>query len=63
VGAIVTAAHSLGVKVMAEGVESEVEAQQVRALACDAAQGNRYHAPAPVEEIVAWTREVFTSSA
>ena len=63
VRAIVTAAHSLGVKVTAEGVESDVVAQQVRELGCDAVQGNHYHAPAPADQVAAWVRDFLPSTA
>jgi diguanylate cyclase len=43
-------AHDLGLKVVAEGVESRVERDHLRDLACDAAQGRYLAAPcAPLE--------------
>jgi diguanylate cyclase (GGDEF)-like protein len=43
-------AHDLGLKVVAEGVESRIERDHLRELACDAAQGRYLAAPcAPLE--------------
>ncbi|HEV8269037.1 MAG TPA: EAL domain-containing protein, partial [Thermoanaerobaculia bacterium] len=42
---IVTLAHSLGMEVMAEGVETREQLEELRALECDSAQGF-YFAPA-----------------
>lgn len=39
-GGIITLAHTLGLKVVAEGVESDRQLARLRALGCDAAQGN-----------------------
>jgi diguanylate cyclase len=54
VRAITTAAHSLEVGVVAEGVESVEHARELRALGCDAFQGYHVSAPAPLEEVLAW---------
>ena len=54
VDALTTAAHSLRVEVVAEGVESVLLAEQLRALGCDTLQGFHIHEPAPLEEIVGW---------
>jgi diguanylate cyclase (GGDEF)-like protein/PAS domain S-box-containing protein len=43
--AIVTMAHSLGMKVVAEGVESEYQLNELRALSCEYGQGNLYSMP------------------
>lgn len=56
VGAVTTAAHTLGVRVVAEAVECEATAIQVRELGCDALQGSYWHAPAPASEIADWAR-------
>jgi diguanylate cyclase (GGDEF)-like protein len=45
VGAIVTIAHELGVRTIAEGVESEAQVDALRALRCDAAQGFYFASP------------------
>ena len=43
--AIVSIAHSLGMSVIAEGVESGKQAQQLAELGCTAGQGYYYHRP------------------
>lgn len=53
VAAIVTLAHSLGLGVTAEGVENAGQAQRLRALSCDTAQGWFYGRPAPPNDITA----------
>jgi EAL domain-containing protein (putative c-di-GMP-specific phosphodiesterase class I) len=40
-------AHDLGLTVVAEGVESRMERDHLRELACDAAQGRYLAAPCP----------------
>jgi len=47
-------AHSLGVAVVAEGVESEEVLQRLRALSCDLAQGFCLARPAPAAEMTEW---------
>jgi diguanylate cyclase (GGDEF)-like protein/PAS domain S-box-containing protein len=49
---IVELAHTLGIEVVAEGVESEVQARQLREIGCDMAQGFHFAEPLPPEE--AW---------
>ena len=44
---IVDAAHTLGLRVCAEGVEEPVQAQQLVALGCDTGQGWLFGRPAP----------------
>lgn len=51
VAAMISLAHSLGLSVTAEGVEFGEQAQRLRALACDLAQGWFYARPGPPEEI------------
>jgi diguanylate cyclase (GGDEF)-like protein len=46
--------HSLGMKVVAEGIETEVAAQQLRAFGCDIAQGYLYAKPMPGEALQSW---------
>jgi len=50
VTAIVAMAHSLGLQVVAEGVESEAQAHRLRALACDLAQGFHFGRPLPAAD-------------
>ncbi|GIG86595.1 putative bifunctional diguanylate cyclase/phosphodiesterase [Plantactinospora endophytica] len=54
VDALVRLAHALGLTVTAEAVETVGQADQLRALGCDAAQGRHFAAPAPEGEITRW---------
>jgi diguanylate cyclase (GGDEF)-like protein len=51
VSTIVTLAHSLNLKVVAEGVETEDQAKLLMLLNCDEAQGFLYSKPVPAAEI------------
>jgi EAL domain-containing protein (putative c-di-GMP-specific phosphodiesterase class I) len=46
--------HSLGMKVVAEGIETEVAAQLLRAFGCDIAQGYLYARPMPCQALENW---------
>ncbi len=50
VGAIVELAHALGLNAIAEGVETEVQREQLTELGCDTAQGFLFGAPVPADE-------------
>jgi diguanylate cyclase (GGDEF)-like protein/PAS domain S-box-containing protein len=52
VGSLIALAHALGLTVTAEGVETPAQADQLRASACDTAQGWLYARPAPWDETV-----------
>jgi predicted signal transduction protein with EAL and GGDEF domain len=52
--AVIELAHGRGLMVVAEGVESAAERDQLRALACDAAQGYYIAAPAGAMEMRRW---------
>ncbi|WP_422774860.1 putative bifunctional diguanylate cyclase/phosphodiesterase [Plantactinospora sp. WMMC1484] len=52
VDALVRLAHALGLTVTAEAVETVGQADQLRALGCDAAQGRYFAPPAPEAEII-----------
>jgi diguanylate cyclase (GGDEF)-like protein len=53
VAAVLAMAHALGLEVVAEGVETEVQRDHLRALGCDSAQGYLYARPLPVEQALA----------
>src|SRR6266851_5236951 len=50
-------AHQLGVKVVAEGVESEAVRSELQALGCDVAQGFLLGRPMPAGAFTDWLRE------
>jgi EAL domain-containing protein (putative c-di-GMP-specific phosphodiesterase class I) len=51
--AIVTMGHALGLKVLAEGVETEQQARVLRAQGCDEVQGYFYSRPITAEKLIA----------
>ena len=52
--ALTAAAHRLGARVLAEGVENETLLARVRELGCDQAQGHAVAAPMPADACAAW---------
>jgi diguanylate cyclase (GGDEF)-like protein/PAS domain S-box-containing protein len=54
VHAVIALGHTLGLKVVAEGVENLPTAQTLTALGCDELQGYCFSRPQPIEEFVAW---------
>lgn len=50
VEAIIVMAHKLGIKTIAEGVETEVQRDILQAFSCDFAQGYLYSRPVPAKE-------------
>ena len=52
--AIIGLGHTLGLKVVAEGVETEREAQTLRAWDCDELQGYLFARPMPAQELSRW---------
>jgi EAL domain-containing protein (putative c-di-GMP-specific phosphodiesterase class I) len=57
VRAIVSLAHTLHLKVIAEGVETPDQLEFLRTLGCDQYQGYHYSAPVPSNAFVAMMRE------
>jgi diguanylate cyclase (GGDEF)-like protein/PAS domain S-box-containing protein len=51
VASLLTLAHTLGLTVTAEGVETRDQADRLRALGCDTAQGWYFARPAPPDQI------------
>lgn len=47
-------AHALGLRMVAEGVESEAHLRELARLGCDVAQGYHISRPAPAEQLGAW---------
>jgi EAL domain-containing protein (putative c-di-GMP-specific phosphodiesterase class I) len=57
VTAIIAMAHGLGITVVAEGMETEAEAQQLIRLHCDEAQGYLYSRPVDADKLEALARK------
>jgi diguanylate cyclase (GGDEF)-like protein len=55
--AMIAMAHNLRLTVVAEGVETEAQHRQLRAMGCDEAQGFWYCRPLPLAEFEAFVRE------
>jgi EAL domain-containing protein (putative c-di-GMP-specific phosphodiesterase class I) len=49
--AVISLAQALRIKVIAEGVETEPQAQLLRLLRCDQAQGYLFSPPVPAEKV------------
>lgn len=52
--AIIQLGKTLGLRVLAEGVESEADEQLLRGYGCDEVQGYRYATPLPPREMARW---------
>ena len=46
--------HELGMKVMAEGVETKAQLEYLRLKGCDSAQGYFFSRPLPLNQMVSW---------
>ncbi len=55
--AIIALGHTLGLKIVAEGVEDLATAQVLSALDCEELQGYHFSRPLPVPELEAWARQ------
>ena len=55
--AIVALAHSLDLKVVAEGVETNTQAKVLQSLSCDALQGFLFSKPIPDSNLLAFARQ------
>jgi diguanylate cyclase (GGDEF)-like protein len=53
-GVVVGLGHALGMRVLAEGVESQMQAETLRALGCDAGQGWRWAKALPPDDLRDW---------
>jgi len=56
VQAVISMGHSLGLNVLAEGIETAEQEEHLRSLWCDAGQGYLYAKPLPVEECTEYLR-------
>jgi diguanylate cyclase len=54
VGAVIELGHALGLRVVAEGVESADQYQTLRDLGCDASQGYLHSRPRPADQFDRW---------
>jgi diguanylate cyclase (GGDEF)-like protein len=50
-------AHSLNLKIVAEGVEDAAVLERLRELGCDAVQGHYISRPLPAADLLAWLRQ------
>ena len=57
VGNTIDLAHQLGIRVVAEGIESEAISSELRALGCDTGQGFFLGRPMPATRFTEWMRD------
>lgn len=60
-GAIVELANRLGVRVLAEGVETQAEQEMINHLGCQYAQGYLHGRPMPLDDLKNWINQHRTS--
>ena len=58
VQAIISLAHSLGMKVVAEGVENDAQLAQLRQLGCDRIQGYLFQRPLPAAQATEYLQNI-----
>jgi diguanylate cyclase (GGDEF)-like protein len=61
VDTIIVMAHTLGMVVVAEGIETDAQEHYLRERGCDEAQGFRYAAGRPVDQLVGVVRSIGSS--
>jgi diguanylate cyclase (GGDEF)-like protein len=59
VKSIVDLGHNLGLRVVAEGVETESHVDALKGLGCERLQGYYFSKPKPAKEIVLWLRNYY----
>lgn len=50
----ITLGHELGLEVVAEGVETKEQAEQLKKWGCDVAQGYYFSKPIPAQDVISW---------
>jgi EAL domain-containing protein (putative c-di-GMP-specific phosphodiesterase class I) len=58
VNATIVLAHTLGLQVIAEGVETRQQLQVLKDMGCDAVQGYYYSRPLPVDRLLEYLHEL-----
>mgnify|MGYP003571065987 CR=1 FL=1 len=56
VRSIIDLAHNIGIKVVAEGVESQLLYQRLKEMGCDAVQGYYMCPPVAVDDLIEWVK-------
>lgn len=56
VDAVIRLAHALGLRVVAEGVETAAQSEILLHMDCDELQGYHFARPMPAEALLAWAR-------
>jgi EAL domain-containing protein (putative c-di-GMP-specific phosphodiesterase class I) len=60
---VINLGHSLGLKVVAEGVETSDQLCKLREMGCDQAQGFKWRHPAAPDEVTRWLMSLQDKSA